>query len=194
MEEWPFGYNIQNLNLNKIQLNFWGFSPSVQSSFFNDKNLCAGFLVPFSEPKWNKTEFAWENYEQRHTVEAFHLTFFKNYVVRKHCLVIINLFQFIIILPHVKYEQYMNRFFYELSQKLIENEEIIDHCDSVKQHRANVRISLVIPTRQRFRQQLVTHAIAAEHQIFAISRLIVQKEISHTPSSKCSSICFEGWY
>ena len=121
---------------------------------------------------------------------------FRNYVnvVRKHCLVILNLFQFIIILPHVKYEQYMNRFFYELNQKLLENEEIIDRCDSVKQHRANVRISLVIPTRQGFRQQFafLSHGMAAEHQIFAISRLIVQKEISHTPGSKCFSICFEG--
>ena len=33
----------------------------------------------------------------------------------------------------------MNRFFYELNRKLIENEETIDHRDSVRQHRTNVR-------------------------------------------------------
>jgi len=75
----------------------------------------------------------------------------------------------------------MNRFFYDLNPKLIENEEVIDQCDPVRKQTTKVgNYYLFYHTnwksgRQRFRQLLVTHAVATELQIFAISRLIVQK-------------------
>ena len=48
------------------------------------------------------------------------------------------MFQLIIILPHIELKQYINRFFYESHRKSIENEEVFDQCQPVRQQTAKV--------------------------------------------------------